>query len=94
MGGMTATDELEDFRLGAISTLLVGEAEAIPQESREGLDAEKQELGHGRRRRVTVQCIWGFPGPGATSKTLACHVIARLLFLKRGHAMSSPDRYF
>jgi hypothetical protein len=36
----------------------------------------------------------GFSWKGATSKTLACHVIARLLFLKRGHAMSSPGRYF
>ena len=93
-GGMIATDELEAFRLGAISTLLASGAEAILQESRESLDAEKQKLGHGTRRRATVQYIWGFPGPGATSKTLACHVIARLLFLKRGHAMSSPGRYF
>ena len=30
------------FRLGAISTLLASGAEAILQESREGLDAEKQ----------------------------------------------------
>jgi hypothetical protein len=93
-GGMIATDELEAFRLGAISTLLASGAEAILQESREGLDAEKQKLGHGTRRRATVQYIWGFPGPGATSKTLACHVITRSLFLKRGHAMSSPGRYF
>jgi hypothetical protein len=92
-GGMIATDELEAFRLGAISTLLASGAEAILQESRESLDAEKQKLGHGTRRRATVQYIWGFPGPGATSKTLACHVVARLLFLKRGHAMSSPGRY-
>jgi hypothetical protein len=91
---MTATDELEAFRLGAISTLLLGEAEAMPQESREGLDAEKQELGHGRRRRVIVQCIWGFSGPGATSKTLARHVITRPLFLKCGCATSSLGCYF
>jgi hypothetical protein len=39
---MTATDELWALRLGAISTLLASGAEAILQESREGLDAEKQ----------------------------------------------------
>jgi hypothetical protein len=64
------------------------------QESIDGMDAEKQKLGHGTRRRAAVQYIWGFPGPGATSKTLACHVITRPLFLKCGHAMSSPGRYF
>jgi hypothetical protein len=93
-GGMTATDELEAFRLGAISTLLASGAEPILQESRESLDAEKQKLGHGTRRHATVQYIWGFPGPGATSKTLACHVITRPLFLKRGPATSSLGRYF
>jgi hypothetical protein len=39
---MIATNELLVFRLGAISTLLASGAEAISQESREGLDAEKQ----------------------------------------------------
>jgi hypothetical protein len=94
MGGMIATDELEAFRLGAISTLLASGAEAILLESRESLDAEKKKLGHGTQRHATVQYIWGFPGPSATSKTLACHVIARLFVLKCGHAMSSPGRYF
>jgi hypothetical protein len=93
-GGMIATDGLEAFRLGTISTLLASGVEAILQESRESLDAEKQKLGHGTRRRATVQNIWGFLGPGATSKTLACHVIARPLFLKRGRATSSLGRYF
>jgi hypothetical protein len=41
MGGMTATDELEGFRLGAISTSPTNGAEAILQESRESLDAKK-----------------------------------------------------
>jgi hypothetical protein len=41
-GGMTAADELWDFRLGAISTVLANGAKAILQDSREGLDAEKQ----------------------------------------------------
>jgi hypothetical protein len=40
MGGMIATDELEAFRLGAISTSLASGAEAILQESRESLDAK------------------------------------------------------
>jgi hypothetical protein len=92
--GMTATDKLEAFRLGAISTLLASGAEAILQESRESLDAKKQKLGHETRRRATVQYIWGFPGPGATSKTLARHVITRPSFLKRGRATSSLGRYF
>jgi hypothetical protein len=42
IGGMIAADELWDFRLGAISTLLTNRVEAELQESREGLDAEKQ----------------------------------------------------
>jgi hypothetical protein len=93
-GGMIATDELEAFRLGAISTLLASGAKAILQESKEGLDAEKKKLGHRTRSRATVQHIWGFPGPGATSKMLACHVITRPLFLKRGRVTSSLGRYF
>jgi hypothetical protein len=40
---MIATDELEAFRLGAISTSLASGAEAILQESRESLDAKKAE---------------------------------------------------
>jgi hypothetical protein len=61
MGGMTATDELEAFRLGAISILLASGAEAVSHGRKEGLDAEKQELGHGKQRRATMQYIWGFP---------------------------------
>jgi hypothetical protein len=84
MGGMIATDELEAFRLGAISTSLASGAEAILQESRESLDAKKtkQKLGHGAWRRTTVQYIWGFPGPDAVSKK--CPVITQRLFLKAG----------
>ena len=44
MGRITAADELEAFRLGAISTLLAN--------CRENLEAEKQELGHGKQRRL------------------------------------------
>jgi hypothetical protein len=91
-GGMIATDELEAFRLGAISTLLANGAEAILQESRESLDAEKQKLGHGTWRRATVQYIWGFPRRDAISKK--CPVITRRLFLKPRCAMSSPSGYF
>jgi hypothetical protein len=39
---MIAADELWDFRLDAISTLLANRAEAVLQEGREGLDAEKR----------------------------------------------------
>jgi hypothetical protein len=37
---MIATDELEAFHLGAISTALASGAEAMLQESRESLDAK------------------------------------------------------
>jgi hypothetical protein len=60
MGGMTATDELEAFRLGAISTSPASGVEAESQKGREGLDAGKQELGHGMWRRATMQYMWGF----------------------------------
>jgi hypothetical protein len=90
-GGMIATDELEAFRLGAISTSLASRAEAILQESRESLNAKKQKLGHEAWRRATVQYIWGFPGPDAVSKK--CLVITQPLFLKRWRAMSSLNRY-
>jgi hypothetical protein len=46
---MTAADELDVFRLGAISILLVGRAEAVSSKRKESLDAEKQELGHGKQ---------------------------------------------
>jgi hypothetical protein len=105
MGGMIVTDELEAFRLGAISTLLANGAEEILQESRKNLDAKKQKLGHGAGRRATAQYIWDFPEPDVISKkvpshhptiiskTLACHVITPSLFLKRWCAMSSLDCY-
>jgi hypothetical protein len=92
MGGMIATDELEAFRLGAISTSLASGAEAVLQESRESLDAKKQKLGHRAWRQATVQYIWGFPGPDAVSKK--CPVITQPLFLKRWRAMSSLSHYF
>jgi hypothetical protein len=57
---MTATDELEAFRLGAISTSPASGAEAESQKGKEGLDAGKQELGHKMWRRATMQYMWGF----------------------------------
>jgi hypothetical protein len=76
------------------------------QKGRECLEAGKQELGHGKQRRPKAQYIWGFSRvgyrfqkapshhPAVISKTLACHVITRRLFLKRWRAMSSPGGYF
>jgi hypothetical protein len=40
MGGMIATDKLEAFRLGAISTSPANGAEAILQKNKESLDAK------------------------------------------------------
>jgi hypothetical protein len=105
MGGMTATDELEAFCLGAISTSPASGAEAESQKGREGLDAGKQELGHRMWRRATMQYMWGFfPGhipfpkkvpshhPAVISKWLARHVITQLLFLKKlaCHVITRP----
>jgi hypothetical protein len=92
MGGMIATDELEAFRLGGISTSLASGAEAILQESRESLDANKQKLGHRAWRQATVRYIGDFPGPDAVSKK--CPVNTQQLFLKCWRAMSSLSRYF
>jgi hypothetical protein len=91
MGGMTTTDELDAFRLGAISILLASGTEAVSHERKEGLDIEKQELGHGKQRRATMQYIWGFPRPDTVSKKRP--VITRRLFLKRWRAMSSLSCY-
>jgi hypothetical protein len=88
-------DELDAFRLGAISVLLASGTEAVSHGCKESLDAEKQELGHRKQRHATMQYIWGFPGPDTVSrkhpvitqplflKKLACHVIPRPLFPKR-----------
>jgi hypothetical protein len=94
MGGMTATDELDAFRLGAISILLASEAEAVSHGRKEGLDAEKQELGHGKQRRATMQYIWGFPRPDTVSRKRP--VITRRLFLNAGvpchHSAAIPKK--
>jgi hypothetical protein len=78
---MTATDELDAFRLGAISILLASGTEAVSHERKEGLEAEKQELGHGKQRRATMQYTWGFPGPDTVSRKRP--VITRRLFFKK-----------
>jgi hypothetical protein len=80
MGGITASDELDAFRLGAISILLASGMEAVSHGHKESLDAEKQELGHRKQRRATMQYIWGFPGPDTVSREHP--VITRQLFLE------------
>jgi hypothetical protein len=60
MGGMTAADEPDAFRLGAISISPASRTKAVSHERKECLDAEKQELGHGKRKRATMQYIWVF----------------------------------
>jgi hypothetical protein len=91
MGGITATDELDAFRLGTISILLASGTEAVSRECKEGLEAEKQELGHGKQRRATMQYTWGFPRPDTVSRKRP--VITRRLFLKCWTAMSSLSCY-
>jgi hypothetical protein len=92
IGGITAADELEAFRLGAISTPTVNRAGAELQKDREDLEAGKQELGHGKQRRLKAQYIWDIPGSDTVSKKRP--VITRRLLLKHRHAMSSPGGYF
>jgi hypothetical protein len=75
---MIAADELWDFRLGAISTLLANRAKAVLQEGREGLDAEKRN--YGTECRDMRQCSTYGVFPGQTP------------FLKS--AQSSPVGYF
>jgi hypothetical protein len=95
MGGMTATDELDAFRLGAISILLASGAEAVSHGRKEGLHAEKQELrarkAEARNNAVHMGFSWAryrfqkAPShhPTVIFKMLARHVITRSLFPKR-----------
>jgi hypothetical protein len=92
IGGITAADELEAFRLGAISTPTMNRAGAELQKDRENLEAGKQELGHGKQRRLKEQYIWDIPGSDTVSKKRP--VITRRLLLKHRRAMSSPGGYF
>jgi hypothetical protein len=57
---MTATDGLDAFRLGAISILLASGAEAVSHGRKEGLDTEKQELGHGKAEARNNAVHMGF----------------------------------
>ena len=57
IGGITAADELEAFRLGAISIPPANRTGAELQNDREDLEAGKQELGHGKQRRLKAQYI-------------------------------------
>jgi hypothetical protein len=105
MGGITAADELEAFCLGAISTPPASRAGAELQKGREGLEAGKQELGHGAEAAEgAVHMGFSRVGyrfqqapshhPAVISKTLVCHVITRRLLLKHRRAMSSSGGYF
>ena len=71
---------------------------------RKDLEAGKQELGHGKQRRLEAQYLWIFPSqipfqkapsqhPAVISKTPACHVITRQLFPKHRCATSSLGYY-
>jgi hypothetical protein len=80
IGGITVVDELEAFRLGAISIPPANRTGAELQKDREDLEAGKQELGHGKQRRLKAQCIWDLPESDTVSKKRS--VITRRLFLK------------
>jgi hypothetical protein len=92
MGGMIATDELEAFRLGAISNLASERSGSDIAGKQRKPGCKKAETRHGAWRRATVQYIRDFPRPDVISKK--CPVITQPLFLKRWRAMSSPSRYF
>jgi hypothetical protein len=91
---MTTTDELDALCLGAISILLASGAEAVSHGRKEGLDAEKQELGHRKQMRATMQYIWGFPRPDTVSRKRP--VITPRLFLNAGvpchHSAAIPKK--
>ena len=76
MAGITAADEFAVFLLGAI-LLLAGETE-WEASGREDSDAEMQELGHGKQRRLKAQLLWDILEPDTASKS----------------AQSSPGGYF
>ena len=76
MAGITAADEFAVFLLGAI-LLLAGETEQEAS-GREDSDAEMQELGHGKQRRLKTQLLWDILEPDTVSKS----------------AQSSPGGYF
>jgi hypothetical protein len=66
MGGITAADQLEAFRLGAISTLLANRARA---ELQRGSRGRKARIGHGKQRRLKAQYLWDIPESDSVSKS-------------------------
>ena len=91
MGGITTADELEAFRLGAISTLLANRAGAELQRGSGGRKARtrarKAEAAEKRSAYGIFPSQIPFPKapsqhPADTSKTPACHVVTRLLSSK------------
>ena len=67
MAGITAADEFAVFLLGAI-LLLVGETEQEAS-GREDSDAEMQELGHGKQRRLKARLLRDILEPDTLSKS-------------------------
>jgi hypothetical protein len=76
IAGIAAADEFAVFLLGAI-LLLTGE-QSKEARGREDSDAEMQELGHGKQRRLKAQLLWDILEPDTASKS----------------AQSSPGGYF
>jgi hypothetical protein len=66
IGGITTTDELEAFRLGAISIL---PANRVGDELQRESEGRKQELGHEKQRRLKAQYLWDIPEPDTVSKS-------------------------
>ena len=91
MAGITAADEFAVFLLGAI-LLLAGETEQEAS-GREDSDAEMQELGHGKQRRLKARLLRDILEPDTLFKKKVpshhpaviaeipvCHVDIRQLF--------------
>jgi hypothetical protein len=102
IGGITVVEELEAFRLGAISTLLANRAGAELQRGSRGRKARTRarkaeaaenavHMGYSRIR-YRFQKVPSHH-PAVTSKTPACHVITRRLLLKHWYAASSLGYY-
>jgi hypothetical protein len=103
MGGITATDELKAFRLGAISTPLANRVGAELQRGSRGRKtrtrARKAEAAESAVHMGYSRVRYRFQKapsqhPAVTSKTPACHVITRRLLLKHRRAMSLLGGHF
>jgi hypothetical protein len=98
MGGITAADELEAFRLGAISTPLANRSGA---ELQRGSGGRKARTRARKAEAAESAVLMGYSRvryrfqkapsqhPAVTSKTPACHVITRRLLLKHRHPAST-----